>query len=165
MDVLLLFISVLYVILIDSSTGGSPVHVSRLSIQAVRGLPRLRAPGIVPCIISPGTSLVFSWCDHSLLAFLFWRCLTVPSLLQLCSELNHLFSLLSTKPAESFSVLSSQRRQDVFLHSFGESSFHSRRVHAQKDTVRQKNIKPLADLEWICAQCERLWHRSLLYSN
>jgi len=39
------------VILIDSSTG-SPVHVLMLSIQAVRGLPRLRAPGIVPCIIS-----------------------------------------------------------------------------------------------------------------
>jgi len=37
------------VILIDSSTG-SPVHVLMLSIQSVRGLPRLRAPGIVPCI-------------------------------------------------------------------------------------------------------------------
>jgi len=39
------------VILIDSSTG-SPVHVLMLSIQAVCGLPRLHAPGIVPCIIS-----------------------------------------------------------------------------------------------------------------
>jgi len=38
------------VILIDSSTG-SPVHVLMLSIQAVRGLPRLHAPGIVPCIV------------------------------------------------------------------------------------------------------------------
>jgi len=37
------------VILIDSSTG-SPVHVL-ISVQAVRGLPRLRAPDIVPCII------------------------------------------------------------------------------------------------------------------
>ena len=35
------------VILIDSSTG-SPVHVLMLSTQAVSGLPRLRAPGIVP---------------------------------------------------------------------------------------------------------------------
>ena len=42
MDVLSPFISV---ILIDSSTG-SHVHVVMLSIQAVRGLPRLRAPGI-----------------------------------------------------------------------------------------------------------------------
>jgi len=33
------------------------------------------------------------------------------------------FSLLSTKPAESFSVLSSQRRQDVFLHFFWQSNF------------------------------------------
>ena len=47
-DVLSPFISV---ILTDSSTD-SPVHVFMLSIQAVRGLPRLRAPGIVPCIIS-----------------------------------------------------------------------------------------------------------------
>ena len=38
-------------ILIDSSTG-SPVHLLMSSIQAVRGLPCLRAPGIVPCIIS-----------------------------------------------------------------------------------------------------------------
>ena len=38
------------VILINSSTE-SPVHVLMLSIQAVRGLPRLRALGIVPCII------------------------------------------------------------------------------------------------------------------
>ena len=39
------------VILTDSSTG-SPVHVLMLSIQAVRGFPRLHAPDIVPCIIS-----------------------------------------------------------------------------------------------------------------
>jgi len=39
------------VILIDSSTE-SPVPVLMLSIQVVRGLPRLRALGIVPCIIS-----------------------------------------------------------------------------------------------------------------
>jgi len=39
------------VILIDCSTE-SPVHVLMLSTQAVRGLPRLRAPGIVPCIVS-----------------------------------------------------------------------------------------------------------------
>jgi len=31
---------------------------------------------------------------------------------------THLFSLLSTKPAEPFSVLSFQRRQDEFLHFF-----------------------------------------------
>jgi len=48
MDVLSPFISVLCYS--DSSTE-SPVHVLMLSIQAVRGLPRLRAPGIVPCII------------------------------------------------------------------------------------------------------------------
>jgi len=38
-------------ILIDSSRE-SPVHVLMLTIQAVRGLPRLRAPGIVPCTVS-----------------------------------------------------------------------------------------------------------------
>ena len=37
---------------------GSPVHVLMLSIQAVRGLPRLHAPGIVPCIISFSTQLL-----------------------------------------------------------------------------------------------------------
>jgi len=39
------------VVLIDSSTD-SPVQVLTLSIQTVLGLPRLRAPGIVLCIIS-----------------------------------------------------------------------------------------------------------------
>ena len=34
--------------------------------------------------LSPGNSLVSSLCDHSMLASLLWRCLTVPSLLQLC---------------------------------------------------------------------------------
>ena len=33
-------------------TAGSFVHVLMLSNQAVCGLPRLRAPGVVPCIIS-----------------------------------------------------------------------------------------------------------------
>jgi len=52
MDVLL-YLSLSSVILIDSSTG-NPVHVLISSIQAVCGLPRLRARGndIVPCIIS-----------------------------------------------------------------------------------------------------------------
>ena len=34
--------------------------------------------------LSPSNSLVSSWCDHSMLPSLHWRCLTVPSLLQLC---------------------------------------------------------------------------------
>ena len=44
-----LHLSLSCAILIDSSTG-SPVHVL-MSIQAVRGILRLHAPGIVPCII------------------------------------------------------------------------------------------------------------------
>ena len=46
-----LHLSLSSVILIESSME-SPVHVLMLTLQAVRGLPRLRAPGIVPCIIS-----------------------------------------------------------------------------------------------------------------
>ena len=34
--------------------------------------------------LSPSNSLVSSWCDHRMLASLLWRCLTVPSVLQLC---------------------------------------------------------------------------------
>ena len=34
--------------------------------------------------LSPGNSLVSSWCDRSLLASLLWQYVTVPSLLQLC---------------------------------------------------------------------------------
>ena len=46
-----LHLSLSSVILINSSTG-SLVHILMLSIQAVRGLPHLRACGIVPGIIS-----------------------------------------------------------------------------------------------------------------
>jgi len=46
-----LYLSLSSAIQIDSSME-SPIHVLILSIQAVRGLPRLRAPGIVLCIIS-----------------------------------------------------------------------------------------------------------------
>ena len=38
--------------------------------------------------LSPGNSLVSSWCDHSMLASLLWRCLTDPSSLQLCWALQ-----------------------------------------------------------------------------
>ena len=34
--------------------------------------------------LSPGNSLVSSWCNHSMLASLLWQWQTVPSLLQLC---------------------------------------------------------------------------------
>ena len=69
--------------------------------------------------LSPGNSCVSSWCYHNMLASLLSQMLKhrekhssfVKSSL-IC------FILLSTKPAESFSVLSSQRRLDVFLHSF-----------------------------------------------
>ena len=32
--------------------------------------------------LSPGNSLVSSWCDHSMLVSLLWQCLTVPALLR-----------------------------------------------------------------------------------
>ena len=70
--------------------------------------------------LSPGNFLVSSWCDQSMLASLLW----VFTLALL--RIHSLFSLLSLKPADSFSVLSSKRLQDVFLHSSWESSFHSR---------------------------------------
>jgi len=46
-----LHLSLSSVILIESSTE-SPVQILMLPIKAVRGLPRMRVPGIVPCIIS-----------------------------------------------------------------------------------------------------------------
>jgi len=76
------------VVLTDSSTV-SPVHVLMLSIHAVRGLPRLRAPDIVLALsLSPGNFLVSSWYDHSMLPSLLQRCLIVPSLLQFYSLLR-----------------------------------------------------------------------------
>jgi len=112
------------VTLTDCSTS-SPVHVLTLSIQAVCGLPRQRAPGIVPCIISfsrqlPYFLMVWPYYANFLALTVSNSSLFTPALLR-----THSFSLLSMKPAESFSVLISQRRQD-FLHFFWVPSFHSR---------------------------------------
>ena len=80
------------------------------------------------------------WCDLLLLLLLLWpRTHSLLLLLLLLLRVGgtgvtaallirtHSFVfLLSTKPAEPSSALSSQKRQDVFLDSFWVSSFHSR---------------------------------------
>jgi len=104
-------------IVIDSSMV-RPVHVLMLSIQAVYGPPYLCVPALfIALYLPPGKSLVSLWCDHSMLASLFWQSLIVPPLLQLCRIPTPLFSLLSTKLAVSSSVLSSQRHQVSSFHS------------------------------------------------
>jgi len=47
--------------------------------------------------LSPGNSLVSSWCDHSMLASLLWRCLTVPSLRQLWTHSFVFFAVHETR--------------------------------------------------------------------
>jgi len=64
MDVLSPFISVLCHSAFDFSTA-SPVHVLMLSIQAVRGLACVHLALFLALSLSPGNSLVSSWCDHS----------------------------------------------------------------------------------------------------
>ena len=146
-----LHVSLFSVILIDSYTG-SPIHVLMLSIQAVRGLPRLRAPGIVialslslHCFLmaqpqqASASFLALTLSNSSLItpallrthSFVFFALHKTRVLgaklnlsyfcqhLQMASQtLYYCIIVLSTKPAESYSALSSQRRQDVFLHSF-----------------------------------------------
>ena len=76
------------VILIYSSTG-SAVHVLMLSIQAVRGLPRLYALGIVPCIISlsPGNSQLLCWSVCGFTAVV----ISLRSLIRISIKLEHIF--------------------------------------------------------------------------
>ena len=64
------------VFLIDCFTG-SPVHVLMSSIQAVRGLPRLRAPGIVRCSVRCGR-YVRGRCSDTCRMFC-WQCYAVPT--------------------------------------------------------------------------------------
>ena len=45
--------------------------------------------------LSPGKSLVSSWCDHIILASLLWQCLTVTSLLQLQEPMCRTFWYLN----------------------------------------------------------------------
>jgi len=100
------------VILIDSSMG-SPVHILMLSIQAVRGLPCLRAPGIVPCIISFSRQLpcfLMVWPQYAsfLASTVSNSCLFTPALFR-----TH--SLVFSAVHETRRIfLSPQRCQDVF---------------------------------------------------
>ena len=80
--------------------------------------------------LSPGDSFVSWWCDHSMLASLLWQCLTVSSFSSFVKNPLICFLLRFMKPAESFSALSSQTHQDMFLHSFWVSSFHSSTLQA-----------------------------------
>jgi len=105
------------VFLIDSSTG-SPVYVLMLSIHDVRGLPRLRAHGIVPCIISLSRQLPLFPYGVTIVCYSFLAltvsnsCLFTPALLRTHS----LFSLLPTKPAEPFSALSAKSIKTCFFN-------------------------------------------------
>jgi len=97
-----------------------------LSIQAVCGLPRLGAPGIVLCIISssrqlPSFLMVWPWCANFLALAVSNGSLLTPSLLRTQSFV--FFAVHETR--KIFLSLLSQRRQDVFLTFFWVSSFHS----------------------------------------
>ena len=111
------YLSLSCVILTDSSTG-SRVHVLMLSIQAVRGLPRLRAPGIVPCIISFSRQLpcfLMVWPYYaSFLAFTVSNSsLSTPALSR-----THSFVFFAVHETQRiFPSPSISRRQDVFRHS------------------------------------------------
>ena len=98
-----------------------PVHVLMLSIQTVRGFPRLRAPCIVPCIILQLLCfLCFARSNGSLFTPALWR--------------THSFVFFAVhETCRSRIFLSpSQRRQDVFLHSFWESMQHAWRWQCEK---------------------------------
>jgi len=100
-----LYLSLSSVILTDSSTE-SPVHILMLSIQAVCGLPRLRASGIVPCIISFSTQLHASFLALTVSN----SSVFTPALLR-----THSFVFLAVHETRRiFWVLSSQRCQDDY---------------------------------------------------
>ena len=72
----------------------------------------------------PGNSFVSSWCDHSILASLLWRCLTVTSLLQLVKNPLIFFAVHETRRIFLSPFIS---KASVRVSSFfRESSFHSR---------------------------------------
>ena len=92
--------------------------------------------------LSPGNSLVSSWCDHSMLASSLWRCLTVPSLYSsfvknplicfLCCPRNpqhhtksfHLkgvqtcFFILSERRGSNDAKIATSRGNNIILHTF-----------------------------------------------
>jgi len=118
----------------------------------------MRAPGIVPCIISFSMQLlVSSWCDNSIAILALT--VSISSLFTLALLRTHSFSLLCTKAAESISALLSQRHQDVFLHSFA----HCLRSPFLGSGMNVKNVhcsghSPVSQIATIfCAFCSVLF--------
>ena len=115
---------------------GSPVHVLMLSIQAVCGLPRLRAPGIVPFIISFSRQLpCSSWCD------LLWRCLAVPPTP----------AMLRTHSFVFFAVHKTRR---IFLSPF-----------VSNVTYTQWTVRDRQQSLTVCYTCCKLWLKIIAKSH
>ena len=81
--------------------------------------PRLHAPATVPCSLSPDNYIVASWYASFLPLTVSNNSPFTPALLR-----THSFVFFAVHETHRiFSVLSSQRRQDVFLHSFESPAF------------------------------------------
>ena len=164
---------ILSVILTDSSTG-SPVHVLMLSIQAVHGLPCLRAPGIVPCIISFPRQLpcfLTVWLQYaSFLALTVSNSsLFTPALLR-----THSFVFFAVHETCRISQSFHLKGVNMFLHSFWVSSFHSRTL--LKTTLALSIV--VSSLKLVCCDFSIFsavmprshalcltWYRILLYTH
>ena len=182
-----LHLSLSSVILSDSSTE-SPVHDLMLSIQAVRGLPRLRAPGLVPCMISFSRQFPCSpWCDHSMLVSLRWQCLTVSfyssfvenrlicflccpwntqnlsQSFQMCTEKS--FAICACTLNEVNRMLSCQRRKVHYLRRGGYVSVVVCLSVCLLATLRKNSRTDLCEIfrkssQWTDAQMIKVWWRS-----
>ena len=124
-----LHLSLSFEVLIDSSTG-SPFYVLMLSVEAVRVLPRLRAPGIVPCIISfsmqlPCFLMVWPWYADVLALTVSNSSLFTPAFLRTHSFV--FFAVHETRRIFLSPFISKASTQNVFLHSSWVCSFQVRR--------------------------------------
>jgi len=88
----------------------SPVHILVIYIEAVHGLPRLRAPAIVPCIISFYRQLKLF--PHGVLASLLWQFLLYCSFVE-----DPLICFLCCPRNSQYLSHSFQRRQVSSFHN------------------------------------------------
>jgi len=134
------FLDLSSVILTDSSTE-SPVHVLMLSIQAVRSLPRLRAPGVVPCITSFSRQLT---CFLMVWPYIV-RCMLASLLLTVSNSSLFTPALLRTHSFVFFAVHETRR---MFISPFISKTVHFGTLQGLISTFQSKMSVPRGKYKW-----------------
>ena len=134
-------------IILTASSTGSPVHVLMLSIQAVHGLPRIRASGVVAGIIACSSQLICF--RHTLIIF----CNQGPKVWERIKTLNlisHLALSFLRIPLDSWS----KRSYSLYAGSDACTKYPATKVHGIFKWVVKNSFLSLTENSSVAEVCQ-----------